>query len=154
MAAEQYPPIEQLLPHRPPMILIDRMIDATETGSTCEITIGPQTLFLEPAGVPAFVGIEYMAQAVAAYGGYKSFRVGESVAVGFLLGTPHLKTYCQFFELGQTLQVQVTLVWGQHELMQFHCTIQDASTRKLLQQAELNVFKPKNLQSFLDEVGG
>jgi predicted hotdog family 3-hydroxylacyl-ACP dehydratase len=135
------------------MILIDRMVDATETGSTCEVTIEPQTLFLEPAGVPAFVGLEYMAQAVAAYGGYRSYLAGEPVAVGFLLGTPQLHTSCQFFHVRQTLQIQVTHVWGDHELMQFHCTIQDASTGKLLQQAELNVFKPKDLQAYLDEVG-
>jgi len=154
MAAAPYPPIEQLLPHRPPMILIDRMIEATDTASMCEVTIGPQTLFIEPEGVPAFVGLEYMAQTVAAYGGYKSYLAGEPMAIGFLLGTPQLKTSCQFFDLGQMLQIQVTHVWGDKELMQFHCTIQDVSTGKLLQLAELNVFKPKDLQSYLREVGG
>ena len=154
MAAVQYPPIEQLLPHRPPMILLDRMIDATDTGSVCEVTIGPQTLFIEPLGVPAFVGLEYMAQAVAAYGGYKSYLAGEPIAIGFLLGTPQLKTSCQFFDCGQTLQIQVTHVWGDNELTQFHCTIQDALTGKLLQQAELNVFKPQDLQSSVHRTGG
>jgi predicted hotdog family 3-hydroxylacyl-ACP dehydratase len=134
------------------MILIDRMVDATETGNTCEVTIEPQTLFVEPAGVPAFVGLEYMAQAVAAYGGYRSYLAGEPVAVGFLLGTPQLQTSCQFFDVRQRLRIQVTHVWGDNELMQFHCTIQDAATGKLLQQAELNVFKPKDLQSYLDGV--
>jgi predicted hotdog family 3-hydroxylacyl-ACP dehydratase len=153
MAAVQYPPLEQLLPHRPPMILIDRMIDATDAGSTCEVTIGPQTLFMEPGGVPAFVGLEYMAQAVAAYGGYKSYLAGEPMAMGFLLGIPQLKTYCQLFDCGQTLQVQVTHVWGDKELMQFHCTIHDALTGKLLQQAELTVFKPRDLQSYLHGIG-
>jgi predicted hotdog family 3-hydroxylacyl-ACP dehydratase len=135
------------------MILLDQMIDATAMGSMCEVTIGPQTLFIESAGVPAFVGLEYMAQAVAAYGGYKSYLAGEPIAIGFLLGTPELRTYCQVFNCGQTLQIQVTHVWGEHELMQFHCTIQDAFTRKLLQQAELNVFKPQDLQLYLDGVG-
>jgi predicted hotdog family 3-hydroxylacyl-ACP dehydratase len=153
MAAVQYPPLEQLLPYKPPMILIDRMIDATETGSRCEVTIRPQTLFIEPEGVPAFVGLEYMAQAVAAYVGYKSFLAGEPMAIGFLLGTPLLKTYCQFFDCGQTLQIQVTHVWGNNELMQFHCTIQDTLTGKLLQQADLNVFKPQDLQSYLHGIG-
>jgi predicted hotdog family 3-hydroxylacyl-ACP dehydratase len=154
MAAVQFPGLETLLPHRPPMILLDRMVETTELGSTCEVTIRPQTLFLESAGVPAFVGLEYMAQAVAAYGGYKSYLAGEPIAVGLLLGTPQLKTYCQFFDLGQMLQVQVIHVWGHHELMQFHCTIQDAATGKLLQEAELNVFKPKDLQAYLHEVAG
>jgi len=154
MAAVRYPPIDQLLPHRAPMILIDRMIDATDAGSVCEVTIGPQTLFIEPGGVPAFVGLEYMAQAVAAYGGYKSYLAGEPMAIGFLLGTPQLKTYCQFFDCGQTVQIQVTYVWGHNELRQFHCTIQDALTGKLLQQAELNVFKPQDLQSSVHRTGG
>ena len=153
MEAVRYLPLEQLLPYRPPMILIDRMIDATDTGTMCEVTIRPQTLFIEPEGVPAFVGLEYMAQAVAAYGGYKSYLAGEPMAIGFLLGTPQLKTYCQFFDCGQTLQIQVTHVWGDNELMQFHCTIQDALTGKLLQQAELNIFKPHDLQSYLHGIG-
>jgi predicted hotdog family 3-hydroxylacyl-ACP dehydratase len=153
MAAAPYPPIEQLLPHRSPMILLDRMVDATEMGSTCEVTIRPEILFLESAGVPAFVGLEYMAQAVAAYGGYKAYLAGEPVTVGFVLGTPLFKTSCQFFAVGQTLQIQVTHIWGDHELMQFHCVIQDACTGELLQQAELNVFRPKDIQSYLHEVG-
>jgi predicted hotdog family 3-hydroxylacyl-ACP dehydratase len=153
MAAVQYPPLEQLLPYRPPMILLDRMIDATDKGSMCEVTIGPQTPFIEPAGVPAFVGLEYMAQAVAAYAGYRSYLAGTSMAVGFLLGTPELKTCCQFFDCGQTLQIQATHVWGDNEFMQFHCTIQDALTGKLLQQAELHVFKPQDLQSYLHRIG-
>ena len=153
MAAVRYPPIEQLLPHRPPMILIDRMIDATDTASTCEVTITPQTLFIESAGVPAFVGLEYMAQAVAAYGGYKSYLAGEPIGLGFLLGTPQLNTYCQFFHCGQTLQIQVTHVWEHNELMQFRCTIQDALTGKVLQQAELNVFKPQDVSSYLQGIG-
>jgi predicted hotdog family 3-hydroxylacyl-ACP dehydratase len=153
MAAVYYPPLEQLLPYRPPMILIDRMIDATDMGSMCEVTIGPQTLFIEPGGVPAFVGLEYMAQTVAAYGGYKSYLAGEPMAIGFLLGTPQLKTSCQFFDCGQTLQIQATHVWGDDELMQFHCMIQDALTGKLLQQAELNVFKPQDLQPYLHGIG-
>jgi predicted hotdog family 3-hydroxylacyl-ACP dehydratase len=149
MATVRYPPIEQLVPHKPPMILIDRLIDATEMASTCEVTITPQTLFIESAGVPAFVGLEYMAQAVAAYGGYKAYLAGQPIGHGFLLGTPQFKTDCQFFRCGQTLQIQVTHVWGDHELTQFQCTIQDALAGTLLQRAELTVFKPQDLASYL-----
>jgi predicted hotdog family 3-hydroxylacyl-ACP dehydratase len=153
MATVRYPPIEQLVPHRPPMILIDRMIDATDTASTCEVTITPQTLFIESAGVPAFVGLEYMAQAVAAYGGYKAYLAGELIGLGFLLGTPQLTTHCQGFACGQTLRIQVTHVWGDNELLQFHGTIQDALTGKLLQEAELAIFKPQDVSSYLHGIG-
>jgi hypothetical protein len=64
-----------------------------------------------------------------------------------------LKTYCQFFDCGQTLQIQAIHVWGDDELMQFQCMIQDALTGKLLQQAELTVFKPQDLQAYLYGIG-
>ncbi|MGE3538580.1 MAG: 3-hydroxylacyl-ACP dehydratase [Candidatus Tectimicrobiota bacterium] len=152
MATMCYPPIEQLLPHRPPMILLDRLVQVTAGTSTCEVTIRPESLFLEPSGMPSFVGLEYMAQAVAAYGGYQAYLAGEPVAVGFLLGTSALQSACQFFDLGQTLWIQVTHVWGDHELMQFHCTITDAASGRPLQEADLNVFKPKDLQAYLSRM--
>jgi predicted hotdog family 3-hydroxylacyl-ACP dehydratase len=153
MAAIRYPPIEQLLPHRAPMMLLDRMIDATATTCTCEVTITPQTLFSEAAGVPAFVGLEYMAQAVAAYGGYKAHLAGEPIGLGFLVGAPQFKTDCQFFRCGQTLRIQVSHIWGGNKLMRFHGTIQDALTENLLQQADLTVFKPQEEALYLHGTG-
>jgi predicted hotdog family 3-hydroxylacyl-ACP dehydratase len=149
----QYPPIEQLLPHRPPMILLDRLVQTHGATTLCEVTIGPHSMFLQAAGVPAFVGIEYMAQAVAAHGGYRSYLEGEPIVVGLLLGTRRLDTTCQFFELGQTLHIEVSHIWGKHELMRFRCAITNAVSATRLQQAELNVFKPKALQSYLEENG-
>lgn len=148
-----YPPVEQLLPHRAPMILIDRLVEANEQEGTCEVTITPQSMFLEAAGVPAFVGIEYMAQSIAAHGGYQHYLANEPIAVGLLMGTRRLETACQFFELGQTLHIHVSHVWGKRELMRFRCTIASATTGALLQHAELHVFKPKTVQSYLEEVG-
>jgi predicted hotdog family 3-hydroxylacyl-ACP dehydratase len=144
--------MEALLPHRPPMILIDRLVDAQEAESTCEVTITPRTLFLESAGVPAYVGLEYMAQAIAAHGGYTSYRAGEPIALGFLLGTPRWQSWCRYFTVGQTLWIHVAHVWGDNEFLRFHCTITDTTTTALLQQADLNVFKPKKLHVYLNEV--
>jgi predicted hotdog family 3-hydroxylacyl-ACP dehydratase len=135
------------------MILIDRLVAVSGQEGICEVTVTPQSMFLEASGVPAFVGLEYMAQAVAAYGGYQSYLANEPITIGLLLGTRHLAVYCQFFALGQILHIQVVHVWGKHELMRFRCSITSATTGTLLQQAELNVFKPKALQAYLAEVG-
>ena len=153
MTVAAYPPLEQLLPHRPPMILIDRLLEANEQEAICEVTITPESMFLEAAGVPAFVGIEYMAQSIAAHGSYQHYLVNESIAVGLLMGTRRLETVCQFFALGETLRIHVSHVWGTHELMRFRCTITAAITGALLQHAELHVFKPKTVQSYLEGVG-
>ncbi len=133
MTDGKYPPIEQLLPHRPPMILIDRLVQTHGSKTVCEVVIGPHSMFLQAAGVPAFVGIEYMAQTVAAHGGYQSHLEGQPIVVGLLLGTRRLETTCQFFELGQILHIEVTHIWGQHELMRFRCAITNAVSDTRLQ---------------------
>ena len=131
------------------MLLLDRLIEAQDKTSTCEVTITPHSLFVEPRGMPAFVGIEYMAQAIAAHGGYRSYQRGDPIEVGFLMGTPRWKSYDPFFDVGQTIRIQVVHIWGEHEVMRFHCTITDGNSGALLQQADLNVFRPKDLQAYL-----
>ena len=143
-----FPPLDQLLPHRQPMILLTRMVGAGTTIGVCEVEIGPETLFCEGEGVAAYVGIEYMAQAVAAYSGYQRRCQGLPIEVGFLLGAPKFTSHCRAFLPGQTLRVEVAHVWGESQLACFECTITDAQTGALLQQAQLCVFKPENLLAF------
>jgi predicted hotdog family 3-hydroxylacyl-ACP dehydratase len=153
MTVAAYPPLEQLLPHRPPMILIDRLLEAKEQEALCEVTINPDSMFLEAAGVPAFVGIEYMAQSIAAHIGYQHYLANEPITLGLLMGTRRLEMSCQFFALGQTLRIHVSHVWGKLELKRFRCTITSPTTEARLQHAELHIFKPKTIQSYLEEVG-
>lgn len=153
MTDGEYPPIEQLLPHRPPMLLINRLVQTQGATTVCEVTIGSHSMFLQAAGVPAFVGIEYMAQTVAAHGGYLSYLAGQPIVVGLLLGTHRLETHCQFFEFGQSFHIAATHIWGKHELMRFRCAITHAASDVSLQRAELNVFKPVALQPYLEENG-
>ena len=131
------------------MILLDRLLTSVDTESTCEVTIGPWSLFLEPSGIPSYVGIEYMAQAIAAHGGYKSYQAGEPIELGFLLGTSRWHSWCRFFEIGQTLHIYVRHIWGDHQFMRFYCTITDALTMTLLQEGDVNVLKPKEALSYL-----
>jgi predicted hotdog family 3-hydroxylacyl-ACP dehydratase len=144
-----FPPMEQLLPHRQPMILLTRMVEASTTTAVCEIDIGPDTQFCDGGGVAAYVGIEYMAQAVAAFSGYQRHCKGQPIEVGFLLGAPKFKSHCWQFRLGQILRVEVVHIWGESQLARFECAIKDARTGELLQQAELSVFKPENLDTIL-----
>jgi predicted hotdog family 3-hydroxylacyl-ACP dehydratase len=153
MTVAVYPPLERLLPHHPPMILIDRLLEANEQETVCEVTITPESMFLEAAGVPAFVGLEYLAQSIAARIGYQHYLAHEPITVGLLMGTHRLETGCQFFELGQTLRIHVAHVWGTLELRRFRCTMTSASIGIVLQHAELHICKPKNVQSYLEEVG-
>lgn len=152
MTVATYPPLAQLLPHQPPMILIDRLLEANAREALCEVTITSQSLFLETAGVPAFVGIEYMAQSIAAHIGYQHYLADEPITLGLLMGTRRVEMCCAFFALGQTLRIHVAHVWGKLELKRFRCTITALTTEALLQQAELHIFKPNSIPSYLEEV--
>ena len=79
-------------------------------------------------------------------------RAGQPIEIGFLLGTPHFKSFCDSFRLGQTLRVEVKHVWGEDQLARFACVIKDASSGALLQQADLSVFKPTDLRALLKEM--
>jgi len=131
------------------MILIDRMVRADADGNLCELVTDRDSVFLQDEGVPAFAGIEYMAQAVAAHAGWKARIDGEPVKVGFLLGTPKLEIHRPFFPLGHRIQVSIERDWGDDELMRFACKISDADTGEVYQEAGLNVFQPKDLEAYL-----
>ena len=46
------------------MLLLDRLLHADAETATAQLTVAPDALFLQDAGMPAWVGIEYMAQTV------------------------------------------------------------------------------------------
>lgn len=65
---EVFPDVAELVPHRPPMRLIDRVRGWEGDFLAVEVDIAPDTAFYRaPGGVPAWVGLEYLGQAAAAY---------------------------------------------------------------------------------------
>ncbi len=149
MPTMNFPPLEELMPHRRPMILLDRLVEAGETTAICEVDIRAGVPFSDATGVPSYVGIEYMAQTIAVFSGCQRRNKGEPIEVGFLLGTPRFTSYCAVFQFGTTLRVQVTHVWGEQQLARFECSIQNAQTGQLLQKADLSVFKPQNMDAIM-----
>src|SRR5688572_26717078 len=94
------PDISSLVPHARPMVLLDRVICADEESLSAEVSIRSDSLFCTAEGVGAWVGLEYMAQAVAAYAGYVAHLRGEAVKIGFLLGTRRYDCNRPFFSVG------------------------------------------------------
>ena len=142
-------PIEDLVPHDRPMALLDEMVSYTDQRSVCKVTIHPDSMFAGPYGVPSYVGIEYMAQAIAAHGGYRARLAGQPIKVGFLLGTPKLTSNCDNFPMNHTLKIEVVEDWGDDELRRFQCKVIDAESGEVLQETGLNVFQPKDLEQYL-----
>ncbi|WP_288902730.1 hypothetical protein [uncultured Sneathiella sp.] len=132
--------ITEILYHAPPMILIDGVeaYDENTVASVVEITA--DSPFLEDGSVPAYVGIEYMAQSIAAYSGIKARNAGEEVKIGYLVSSRSMTLSCPAFSIGDRLQIKVELVYDETPMAVFDGTIHRAE--KIVAQARLNVYQP------------
>ena len=132
-------PIGDLLPHGPEMTLIDRLVEYTPQRSVAAVTIRSSSRFCLPPGVPAWVGIEYMAQAIAAHAGYEARLRGEPLAIGFLLGTRDYRCDVREFPLGATLTITVEPLLAEGRLGAFRCSI---AADAVVATAVVNVYRP------------
>ncbi len=149
-----YLPIADYLPHRPPMVLLDHVVEAAELHAVCETTIQIDSPFCNGAAVPAWVGIEYMAQSIGVLAGWRALAKQLPVKVGFLVGTRHYQSHVPQFHVGDTLRVtaneEISLDNG---LFVMNCTLH-GSTGTLLAEASLLVFQPDDLDAYLQEASG
>lgn len=144
------PDIASLVPHSGAMSLLGSLLRADAETLSAQVTIGPQTLFCGPDGVGAWVGVEYMAQAVAAHAGFCARARGEPVRVGFLLGARRYACSVALFAPGSQLHVHVSrALQGDNGLGAFDCRIEDGVTGTELASATITVFQPNNVEEFL-----
>ncbi|MGH9859132.1 MAG: 3-hydroxylacyl-ACP dehydratase [Candidatus Acidiferrales bacterium] len=142
------PDIRLLVPHAGPMVLLDRVVSAEEESLCAEVRIRKDSLFCTVDGVGAWVGLEYMAQAISAYAGYTARLRGQPVKVGFLLGTRRYECNCPVFTAGALLRVHVRRVFhSETGLASFECRIDDMQGQ--VATASLTVFQPANANDFL-----
>jgi predicted hotdog family 3-hydroxylacyl-ACP dehydratase len=144
------PDIKTLVPHSGTMSLLDALLAADAEALSARVEVKPQTLFSSGGEVGAWVGVEYMAQAVAAHAGYKARLRGEPVRVGFLLGTRRFACAVPAFAVGSVLDIHVRCaLQGETGLGAFDCSITDANDGAELANATITVFQPENVEEFL-----
>lgn len=145
----EIPDIRSLVPHAGPMVLLDRVISVDQDNLCAEVTIRADSQFCGPEGVGAWVGIEYMAQAIAAHAGHTALLRGESVKIGFLLGSRRYECARSVFAIGSVLRVYVErLLLAENGLGSFACRIEDAGG--VAATATVSVFLPANTEEFLN----
>ena len=148
-----YPDIAELVPHDGPMVLLGPVLDAGEQHLCAEVRISADSVFADADGVGAWVGIEYMAQAIAAHAGLLARERGEAVRVGFLLGARRYQCDRAQFALGSVLHVHVQhVLQGENGLAAFECRIADGADGvdgSDLAKATITVFQPDNVNEFL-----
>ena len=98
-------PIETLLPQSLDMILLDRVVEIGEEHIVVELKVRDDGLFSSPEHtVPAWVGLEYMAQSIAAFSGYHKKMPRRGDCVGLFTGQPSLSLFGRQFSLRRSTQ--------------------------------------------------
>lgn len=146
------PDVRSLLPHSGAMVLLDRVLSVDRESLCAEVTIRRETVFYDSDGVGSWVGIEYMAQAIAAHAGYLSSLRGDPVKVGFLLGARRYECSRASFPLGSVLKISVQkILQAENGLGAFECRIEDNQdpTCAALAVATVTVFQPESVDDFL-----
>ena len=101
------PEIQTLVPHSGQMVMLDRALSADTDNLCAEVRIHAGSMLADETGVGAWVGIEYMAQAIAAHAGWLALERGAAVKVGFLLGSRKYEAKVARFVPGSVLRVHV-----------------------------------------------
>ncbi|MCC7013987.1 MAG: 3-hydroxylacyl-ACP dehydratase [Planctomycetes bacterium] len=141
-----WPAIAELVPQKPPMVLLDEVVAHADERTSCRVRVRPGIPFADVAGhVPVTVALEYMAQCAAVRSGLRRRAQGNGpVKVGFLIGTRALRFHRRRFDSGSVLAVSVRDVWDDGELASFACEVRDERDGALAAECVLNALIPKN----------
>ncbi|NOS89543.1 MAG: 3-hydroxylacyl-ACP dehydratase [Methylococcaceae bacterium] len=128
-----------LLLHSGQMMLLDRIVDFDGQSMVSELTVRNDGLFGDGHTVPALVGIEYMAQTIAAHGNMLDKLAQRPSHFGFLLGTRAYSSTVDSFAAGLVLTVTVKKIIQEQGLGVYDCTI---AAPGVWVEAKLNVYQP------------
>ena len=143
--------VEELIPHSPPMVLLDRILHYDSMNLIAEITIKTDCKFYDAAvkGVPSWVGIEYMAQAISALAGLRAKEKNEGIRIGFLLGTRKLLLQQKVLLADSCYQIHVKqLFWDVSGLANFQCEIRHGEA--LCVSGKVNVFETDDVTKAIE----
>ncbi len=114
---------EDILPQRPPFILIDRLTHCDETKTSTRLTIRHDNIFVSGGMMLASGLIENIAQTCAARLGYFNLISGQPVKIGFIGAVSDLHV-SRTPQTGETLN---TTIWVKEEV--FGMTLANAEIR-------------------------
>jgi predicted hotdog family 3-hydroxylacyl-ACP dehydratase len=139
--------IAELLPHAGEMILLDAVVDAGDEHIVCRRGVRAGQCFVDADGaLPAWCGVELMAQCVAAWSGWQARREQRPIRLGFLLGTRHYRCDVDAFPAGSELRIEALRSFhDDHGMAKFLCRIDAPGVHA---EAKLTVFSPTDADVF------
>jgi predicted hotdog family 3-hydroxylacyl-ACP dehydratase len=132
-------PVAEILPHGAEMTMIDCVVEHGATRSIAVATVTERSAFYEETGVPAWAGIELMAQTIAAHAGLQARARGEPPSLGFLIGARTYATAVEQFPNGTCLKITVEQDVVDEGYAAFKCAIE---TDRVVATALLTTYRP------------
>ncbi len=154
MAAElilglAYTPAE-LLPQAPPMLLLDGITGYGQDWLSASVTVRRDGFLCDERGVPAWIGIEYMAQTAAALAGIESHQAGGQPGIALLIGTRRYRCGVDHFPLAATLETHLRLLFlDEQGIAAFDCEIRAGD--QVMATARIKAYRPPDIHVFLKE---
>ena len=145
-----FPTIADLIPHRFPMVFLDEVTGFSPQGLTARFT-PTSGHWAGSEGLPAFMGLEIIAQAIAAHNCLLSHENDPTAPppIGVLLGTRRYQASQPNFPAGKTVTVVITeKVQDPQGFGAFDGTLYD-DAKRILAQATVKVFRPFNFREYI-----
>ena len=106
---EIYLEIQELIPQRPPIVMIDQVIEISESKVVCQFQVKKDNLFIDNGKLIVPGIIENMAQTIAAGAGYRAKAKNEKVKLGYIAAIKNLNIYA-LPSVGDSLTTRVQIV--------------------------------------------
>lgn len=132
------PPIANLIPHEPPMVWLDKLIEWQPGYAKCQATIFTHSAGVVDGRQPAVLLLEHMAQAVAACLGYGAHQSGEPVRVGMIIACRTYELYAESIPVGNILTLEAKCEREVDEVSTYVCTTYQ--NQQLVAEASMTLY--------------
>jgi predicted hotdog family 3-hydroxylacyl-ACP dehydratase len=105
------------------MLLIDDIIEVTDSRAVCRTTIHPDCVFAIDGAVHPSAMIEFVAQACAIYAGVLSARDGGPPRLGLIMACREISFEVDGFAVGDELTIVASKTFGQKQMASFTGTV-------------------------------
>lgn len=148
--------ISDLIPQRPPMQLITAIesLDLEKQTLVARVDVTTGDLMYDAAlgGVPSWVSLEYMAQAIACFIGANDLASAPDAepVIGFVLGSRKLSVNIPAYLAGQSYYIDIVSSFCDKNIANFECQIYNQD-KQVVASGAVNVFRPDDIHKFMDE---
>ena len=143
MSPSDHPRIEDLLPHREPMLLVDAVEAADDQSVVCSTRLRPGMLLAGEDGVAAVFGLEMGAQAAAVHAALR--RLGTSGPVGkpkhgYLVGIRTARFHDTVLPLSQQLRIEARCHGSAGPMAIYDVSVRTLDGDRLLMEGRISVW--------------